>query len=288
MKKAFSFLIFLLAWLMLLPSCFAETAVLPPPTEDIYLVDDANMVDPEDRQKILAMGRDLDRATKAQVVVVTINSLGPDSIEDYANRLFRKWGIGDRKKNNGVLLLIAKEDRKFRIEVGYGLEGAITDGYSGSVLDGMKADFRSGKYSPAIVAAYGKLTQKAYEAENMTAPENVGAATAATNAASPSSEEDEEWTWPEILLGVPIGLLLVGALFWCLWQMLRLVFMLFALLLFLLTSGAIDLTDFIHFGGGGGGGGGGFSGGGWSGGGGGGGGGFGGGSSGGGGSSSGW
>ena len=114
----------------------------------------------EDREKILAMGRDLDRATKAQVVVVTMTSLGSDSIENYANRLFRKWGIGDRTKNNGVLLLIAKEDRKFRIEVGYGLEGAITDGYAGSVLDGMKSDFRSGKYSPAIVAAYGKLTQK--------------------------------------------------------------------------------------------------------------------------------
>ncbi|MBP5200412.1 MAG: TPM domain-containing protein [Schwartzia sp.] len=276
---------------MLLPSCFAETAILPPPTQDIYVVDDAGMVEPEDRQKILSMGRDLDHATKAQVVVVTMNTLGPDSIEDYANRLFRKWGIGDKKKNNGVLLLIAKEDRKFRIEVGYGLEGAITDGYAGSVLDGMKADFRSGKYSPAIVAAYGKLTQKAYEAENMAAPENVGTAVAATNAAqnaaSSSTNDDEEWSWPEIFLGVPIGLLLIGALFWCLWQMLRLIFMLFALLLFLLTSGAVDLTDFIHFGGGGGGGG--YSGGGgWSSGGGGGGGSFGGGSSGGGGSSSGW
>ena len=276
---------------MLLPSCFAETAILPPPTQDIYVVDDAGMVEPEDRQKILSMGRDLDHATKAQVVVVTMNTLGPDSIEDYANRLFRKWGIGDKKKNNGVLLLIAKEDRKFRIEVGYGLEGAITDGYAGSVLDGMKADFRSGKYSPAIVAAYGKLTQKAYEAENMTAPENVGTAVAATNAAqnaaSSSANDDEEWSWPEIFLGVPIGLLLIGALFWCLWQMLRLIFMLFALLLFLLTSGAVDLTDFIHFGSGGGGGG--YSGGGgWSSGGGGGGGSFGGGSSGGGGSSSGW
>lgn len=289
MKRFLSVFTVLFAWLILLPSCFAETAVLPPPTQDIYVVDDAGMLEAEDRQKILAMGRELDQATKAQVVVVTMNSLGPDSIEDYANRLFRKWGIGDKKKNNGVLLLIAKEDRKFRIEVGYGLEGAITDGYAGSVLDGMKADFRAGKYSPAILAAYGKLTQKAYEAENMAPPESVGAAAVATNPKPSSSvDDDEDWSWPEILLGIPIGLLLIGALFWCLWQMLRLVFMLFALLLFLLTSGAVDLTDFIHFGGGGGGGGGYSGGGGWSSGGGGGGGGFGGGSSGGGGSSSGW
>ena len=208
-------------------------AVLPPPTQDIYLVDDANMVEPEDRQKILAMGRELDQKTGAQVVVVTMNTLGPESIENYANKLFRKWGIGDRKKNNGVLLLIAKEDRKFRIEVGYGLEGAITDGYAGNVLDGMKSDFRGGKYSSAILATYGKLTKKAYEAENMAAPESVSAAVASTNAASSTDEDDEEWTWPEILLGVPLGLIMIGLLLWCLWQMLYLVWMVFALLLFL-------------------------------------------------------
>ncbi len=264
-------------------------AVLPPPTQDIYLVDDAAMVEAEDRQKILAMGRELDQKTGAQVVVVTINTLGPESIEDYANKLFRKWGIGDRKKNNGVLLLIAKEDRKFRIEVGYGLEGAITDGYAGSVLDGMKSDFRGGKYSSAIVAAYGKLTKKAYEAENLPAPENVGAATAATNTGSSSGDDDEEWSWWEMIAGGILAIGLIVALLWCFWQMFYLIGMLLATLLYLLTSGFIDLTDFFK-GGGGGGWGGGSSGGGWSSGGGGssGGGSFGGGSSGGGGSSSGW
>jgi uncharacterized protein len=124
----------------------------------------------------------------------------------------------------------------------------------------------------------------------MAVPESVDTAAAPTKAASASSEEvDEEWTWPEILLGIPIGLLLVGGLLWCLWQIISLIGMLLATLLYLLTSGFIDLTDFFK-GGGGGFGGGGSSGGGWSSGGGGssGGGSFGGGSSGGGGSSSGW
>ena len=76
--------------------CFAEMAVLPPPTQDIYLVDDAGMVEAEDRQKILAMGRELDQKTRAQVVVVTISTLGSESIEDYAIKLFRKWGIVDK------------------------------------------------------------------------------------------------------------------------------------------------------------------------------------------------
>ena len=289
LKKLASVFAFLFAWLAFLPSCFAATAILPAPTQDIYLVDDAFMVNEEDKAQILNLGRELDQKTGAQVVVVTMNTLGPESIEDYANKLFRKWGIGDKKKNNGVLLLIAKEDRKFRVEVGYGLEGAITDGYSGSVLDGMKAGFRKEEYSPAILAAYGKLVQKAYEAENMAPPEAVGAAAAASNATSPdnASEEEEDWAWWEIVLGIGIALVFIGLLFWCFAQLLVIAWGLLTLLLYLLTSGAIDLTDKIpSFGGGGGHSGGGGWGGGSSGGSS--GGGFGGGSSGGGGSSSGW
>ena len=97
-KRILSVFTVLFAWLTLLPSCFAEMAVLPPPTQDIYLVDDANMVNAADRAQILAMGRELDQKTKAQVIVVTMSTLGSESIEDYSNKLFRKWGIGDRKK----------------------------------------------------------------------------------------------------------------------------------------------------------------------------------------------
>jgi uncharacterized protein len=62
-----------------------------------------------------------------QVVVATVNSLGGDEIEPYANALFRAWGLGEKSKNNGVLLLVAPKERKARIEVGYGLEGTLTD-----------------------------------------------------------------------------------------------------------------------------------------------------------------
>ena len=231
-----------MACLFLLPGgCRAAMALLPAPTQDIYLVDDASMVEPEDREKILAMGRELDRKTKAQIVVVTMTSLKTESIEDYANKLFRQWGIGDKTKNNGVLLLIAKEDRKFRIEVGYGLEGAITDGYAGSVLDGMKAGFRKEEYSPAILAAYGKLVQKAYAAENLAAPEDVGAAAGTAAGASPGDgKEEEEGPWwadlLSMLIGVPLGIVLFLLLVWCLKKLL-------AYGLLLLTSGAVDLTN---------------------------------------------
>jgi len=127
--------------LLMLLSSVAAAAIPSPPQEDIYLADFEEMVTEKDRQQILEIGRTLDHQFGAQVVVVTVDTLDGQDIESYANELFRAWGIGDREKNNGVLLLVAKGDRQFRIEVGYGLEEYITDGFAGEVLDGMKEDF---------------------------------------------------------------------------------------------------------------------------------------------------
>lgn len=251
-RRLFSVFVFLCAWLtILLPSCSA--AELPPmPMQDIYIQDKANMVTAEDKAKILAIGRALDQATRAQISVVTIDSLDGDNLEEYANKLFRKWGLGDQKKNNGVLLLITKNDRKFRIEVGYGLEGTITDGYAGTVLDGMKAQFRAGNYSPAILAAYGQLTQMAYAAEGLTPPAEVGTAAAAATRSKHNTvtEEDvEDMEWWEIAIGAVLGLGLIGVLIWCIMQMFYTLLMGLSYLLLLLSSGAIDLTDKFSSGG---------------------------------------
>lgn len=76
-----------------------------------------------------------DDSTSNQIAVVIINSLKGYDIGDYALHLFRKWGIGNKKTNNGILVLVAKEDRKLRIEVGYGLEGVIPDITSKHIID---------------------------------------------------------------------------------------------------------------------------------------------------------
>ena len=135
--------------------------LLARPAQRAYIVDTAGMVSAEDAAQISKIGAELRGKTKAEIVVVTVPTLGGTDIESYANELFRSWGIGDARMNNGVLLLLAKDDRAFRIEVGYGLEGAITDGYAGSVLDAMKGEFRKENYSPAILQAYVTLAQKA-------------------------------------------------------------------------------------------------------------------------------
>ena len=149
--------------------------LLAKPAQRAYIVDTAGMVSAEDAAQIAKIGAELRSKTKTEVVVVTVPTLGDTDIESYANELFRSWGIGDARLNNGVLLLIAKDDRAFRIEVGYGLEGAITDGYAGSVLDAMKGEFRKENYSPAILQAYITLAQKA-AAEYGVGLESLGAA----------------------------------------------------------------------------------------------------------------
>lgn len=149
--------------------------LLTKPAQRAYIVDTAGMVSAEDAAQISKIGAELRSKTKAEIVVVTVPTLSDTDIESYANELFRSWGIGDVRLNNGVLLLIAKDDRAFRIEVGYGLEGAITDGYAGSVLDAMKGEFRKENYSPAILQAYVTLAQKA-GAEYGVGLESLGAA----------------------------------------------------------------------------------------------------------------
>ena len=181
----------------------ALAATFPsPPTHDIYVADYASMISEADKNQMLELGRELDQKHGAQIAVVTFDTLDGADIDEYANGLFRAWGIGDSKKNNGVLLLIAKDDQKFRIEVGYGLEGAITDGYAGSVLDGLKEQFRAENYSSAILNAYTQLTLKVYEEYGDAPPDNLN---------KPS--DSEELTWWETLMGASIIAGFLGAVY---------------------------------------------------------------------------
>ncbi len=91
------------------------------------VVDDANVLDAATREALRAKLAAHEAKTTDQIVVATVRSLNGSSVEDYANRLFRRWQLGQRGKNNGVLLLHAPNERKIRIEVGYGLEGTLTD-----------------------------------------------------------------------------------------------------------------------------------------------------------------
>jgi uncharacterized protein len=136
--------------------------VLPKPNPPRLVTDAANVLTPEQReileQKLVA----LDDSTSNQIAVVLIKTLGDYGIEEYALKLFREWGIGNKKTNNGVLLIAAIDDRKVRIEVGYGLEGAIPDIVSASIIrNEISPGFREGNYYRGIDNAINALTKAA-------------------------------------------------------------------------------------------------------------------------------
>lgn len=109
--------------------------------------DFAGVLTSAQKQGLESVIQNFEQETSNQLAVVTIQNLGGDTIENYANELFREWGIGDKEKNNGLLFLIAIEDRKMRIEVGYGLEGAVTDIATKHIQDEIvRPAFQSGDY----------------------------------------------------------------------------------------------------------------------------------------------
>jgi uncharacterized protein len=96
--------------------------------------------------------------TTNQIAVVLISTLSGDKLEDYSTRLAEKWKIGQKGKDNGVILLIVKEDRKIRIEVGYGLEGVLPDAKAGDIIrDDMAPRFRNGKFFAGIQDAVDSI-----------------------------------------------------------------------------------------------------------------------------------
>jgi uncharacterized protein len=115
------------------------------------VVDQANLLAPDTRQALDAKLTDLENKSSIQFAVATVDSLQDRDVETYANLLFRKWGLGDKKKNNGVLLLVAPNQKKVRIEVGYGLEGVLTDALSKLIIvNGIAPRFKKGDYGGGI------------------------------------------------------------------------------------------------------------------------------------------
>jgi uncharacterized protein len=119
---------------------FFSIAVVPAlalvlPTLSGRIVDDANILDPPTRAALDQKLAALEAKTTDQLVIVTLKSLQGTSIEDFGVQLGRSWRIGQRDKNNGVLLIVAPSERKVRIEVGYGLEGTLTDAVSKLIIE---------------------------------------------------------------------------------------------------------------------------------------------------------
>ncbi|MBL5799944.1 TPM domain-containing protein [Bacillus sporothermodurans] len=180
------------------------SAEIPNPTGDIYVQDTANVLTQEEKTELINLGRQVDDQTKAQVAVLTVSTLNGQDIESYANAAFRKFKLGNKELNNGVLLLLVigkkKEDRKIRVEVGYGLEGALPDGKVGRILDRYALPYlKDNKADLAIVNTYKQLLNEVANEYNI---KDVAKA-------EPYQQESSFSTWKVILIAIGIIILII-------------------------------------------------------------------------------
>lgn len=135
---------------------------IPKPNPPRLVVDYANVLLPEQRDALENKLEALDDSTSNQIAIVLVQTLNDQPIEDVAVNTFREWGIGGSKHNNGILILAAIQDRKIRIEVGYGLEGAIPDVTAQSIIDNdIAPNFREQNYYRGLNLAITSLGEAA-------------------------------------------------------------------------------------------------------------------------------
>ncbi len=152
---------------------FAAAAELSP-TSDFYVNDFAGVISQSDKKEIMSLAARLEKDTKAQIVIVTVDTIGSNEIRSYGWELAEDWGIGDKDKDNGVLILLAVNDRKYSVEIGYGLEGAIPDITSGRVQDEvMTPFFADNDFSAGLLAGYRKFAALIYAEDGMEMPSEL-------------------------------------------------------------------------------------------------------------------
>jgi len=162
------------------------------------VVDDAHILDAATRSGIDRKLADFETKSGRQIVVATLPSLQGYEIEDYGNRLGRQWGIGQKGSNNGALLIVAPNERRVRIEVGYGLEGTLTDAVSRLIIEnGILPRFRVGDFSGGIQRGVDDIIQVlSGDAEDFKRRAN------AQNRGAAGPQDLGQFAWVAIMLGL--------------------------------------------------------------------------------------
>jgi uncharacterized protein len=193
-------LVFLL--LLFTLSTHAETVdKMPAPTA--YVNDDANVFHGLPQSQMEAICTELHEKTKAQVFVVTVDTTGETSIEEFANQLFHNWKIGEKKTDRGALILLAVKDHKYRIEVGYGLEGILNDAKVGDIGRTMVPDLRSSNYDAAATTSLRAVARTIADDSHVTLDALYQAPPAPATSFTPMTDQKDR--------SIPIWL------FWCIW-----------------------------------------------------------------------
>lgn len=164
LARTFKKFFVLAAALNVLGSTFVVSAKeYPSPTSDFFVNDFANVISSSKKEEMQKLGENLYKATTAQVVVVTVENTAGENINDFCFSLAKEWGIGDKEKDNGLLILLSVEEREVRIEVGSGLEGALNDAKVGRILDiyGME-HFKENDFGTGLYEVYNSVVNEVY------------------------------------------------------------------------------------------------------------------------------
>jgi len=124
-----------------------------------YVNDFAGVLDAAAVEELTRLGTEVDQKAKAQITVVTIKTLDGDAPEDFANHLFKQWGVGHKSTDRGVMFLLATDDHKYWTEVGYGLEPILPDGKMGEFGRNMVPWLRQGNYNNAVLQIMIQIAQ---------------------------------------------------------------------------------------------------------------------------------
>lgn len=159
----------LAAILLTCVGCGAEYTY-PTATERFFVNDFADVLDDADEQTVYEIGVALQQATDAQVVLLTVDSLDGQELEEYSLGIARAWGVGDEEKDNGVLLLFTTDGPHTRVEIGYGLEGALPDSKAGRILDTYLVPWYedADEWSARLTDTYKALVNEVYAEYGLT------------------------------------------------------------------------------------------------------------------------
>lgn len=200
-------------FLIFLFSSFTINAApnFPQPTQYKYINDYVGVINNSDIEKIISIGKELEDKTGAQASIVVIDSTNEVPIEDYANNLFRFWGLGQKDKDNGLLILLSINDKSWRVEVGRGLEGAIPDALSNRIMDSTaKPSFINGNYGEGLTNSYSILCDSIATEYKVTLDKSLHI-TLPNNTATTTNNSSSIFSF--LGLGLVVGLFLLDIIF---------------------------------------------------------------------------
>lgn len=196
--------------LILMPN---KVQAIVPQTKEFYVNDAANLISSKTEEYIINKSNELYNVDGTQIVVVTVNDLEGMSIEEYATTLFREYGIGDKDKNNGLLLLLSLDGRKFRVEVGYGLEGILPDGKTGRFQDEYIIPYlKNNEWDKGIKNGYDAFFDEIVKQNNLDI-EHDYANTYKKETTTNKDGELESWLTLAVMFGFAVGAIWRGKIF---------------------------------------------------------------------------